>query len=99
VSWLAGVRGFLILTFYSVIAGMVLEILSVLYSGDFKKRDNSGWCGVMFGDLLSKIQREMLLWHSVFMALVVLTVGQSCYPWIVRSVVKFYLLPTFSGEF
>jgi NSS family neurotransmitter:Na+ symporter len=90
VPWLSGVTGFLILTFYSVIAGWSLAYLERALSGDFKEITQVG-AAVMFGDLLSS-PTEMLLWHSVFMALVVLTVGQSVTRGL--SAVVRLLLPT-----
>ncbi|WP_409371093.1 sodium-dependent transporter [Marinomonas pontica] len=75
VPWLAGVTGFLILTFYSVIAGWSLGYLDRAVSGDFAGITQAG-ASNMFDTLLAT-PTEMLLWHSVFMALVVLTVGQS----------------------
>ena len=75
VPWLAGVTGFLILAFYSVIAGWALAYLERAVSGDFQGLDQVG-ASNMFNDLLNE-PTEMLLWHSVFMVLVVITVGQS----------------------
>ncbi|RBO85872.1 sodium-dependent transporter [Marinomonas aquiplantarum] len=75
VPWLAGITGFLILTFYSVIAGWSIGYLERAISGDFQQITQAGAVG-MFKGLLAN-PSEMLLWHSVFMALVVLTVGQS----------------------
>lgn len=75
VPWLAGFTGFLILTFYSVIAGWSLAYLDRAVTGDFAAITHDGALG-MFDTLLST-PAEMLLWHTVFMALVVLTVGQA----------------------
>ncbi|WP_394183349.1 sodium-dependent transporter [Marinomonas posidonica] len=75
VPWLAGITGFLILTFYSVIAGWSIGYLERAISGDFQQITQAGAIA-MFKGLLAN-PSEMLLWHSVFMALVVLTVGQS----------------------
>ncbi|MBD5769461.1 sodium-dependent transporter [Marinomonas colpomeniae] len=75
VPWLAGVTGFLILAFYSVIAGWSLAYLQRAISGDFMGISQSG-ASDMFNALLAT-PSEMLLWHSMFMLLVVITVGQS----------------------
>ncbi|BFM49775.1 sodium-dependent transporter [Marinomonas sp. THO17] len=75
VPWLAGISGFLILTFYSVIAGWSIAYLERALSGQFKDISQLG-AEAMFEGLLAN-PTEMLLWHSVFMVLVVLTVGQS----------------------
>jgi NSS family neurotransmitter:Na+ symporter len=75
VPWLAGITGFLILAFYSVIAGWSLAYLERAVSGDFMGITQSGALD-MFNTLLAN-PSEMLLWHSVFICLVVVTVGQS----------------------
>ncbi|NLQ17400.1 sodium-dependent transporter [Marinomonas sp. M1K-6] len=75
VPWLAGITGFLILTFYSVIAGWSIAYLDRAVSGELVGITQAG-ASNMFNGLLAA-PTEMLLWHSVFMALVVLTVGQS----------------------
>lgn len=75
VPWIAGITGFLVLTFYSVIAGWSIGYLERAVSGDFKAITHTG--AVSMYDSLLASPGEMLLWHSIFMALVVLTVGQS----------------------
>jgi len=75
VPWLAGITGFLILTFYSVIAGWSIAYLDRAVTGEFNNITQVG-ASSMFNELLAT-PSEMLLWHSVFMGLVVLTVGQS----------------------
>ncbi|MBJ7539244.1 sodium-dependent transporter [Marinomonas transparens] len=73
--WIAGITGFLILSFYSVIAGWSIGYLERAVSGDFKGISHEG-AASMYDSLLAS-PGEMLLWHSIFMMLVVLTVGQS----------------------
>ncbi|MEP0071296.1 MAG: sodium-dependent transporter [Marinomonas sp.] len=75
VPWIAGITGFLILSFYSVIAGWSLAYLERAISGDFMGITTSSATD-MFDGLLAE-PTEMLLWHSVFVVLVVMTVGQS----------------------
>ncbi|MBR7887659.1 sodium-dependent transporter [Marinomonas sp. A79] len=75
VPWLAGITGFLILAFYSVIAGWSLAYLNRALSGDLIGVSQAS-ASAMFEGLLDN-RTEMLMWHSVFMGLVVLTVGQS----------------------
>ncbi len=75
VPWIAGITGFLILSFYSVIAGWSLAYLERAISGDFMGITSSSATD-MFTGLLAE-PTEMLLWHSVFVVLVVVTVGQS----------------------
>ena len=74
VPWLAGITGFLILTFYSVIAGWAMAYLERAVTGSFNEISQAGALD-MFNALLAS-PTEMLLWHSVFMGLVVISVGQ-----------------------
>lgn len=73
--WLAGIVGFLILSFYSVIAGWSIAYLERSVTGKFTGITQQG-ASNMFDQLLAS-PGEMLLWHSIFMLLVILTVGQS----------------------
>ncbi|MGO3344398.1 MAG: sodium-dependent transporter [Marinomonas sp.] len=75
VPWIAGIAGFLILTFYSVIAGWSIAYFERAVSGKLVNISQSN-ATTMFNHLQAS-PGEMLLWHSVFMMLVVLTVGQS----------------------
>ncbi|MCV2403663.1 sodium-dependent transporter [Marinomonas sp. C2222] len=75
VPWVAGITGFLILGFYSVIAGWAMAYLERALSGEFMGITSSVAIS-MFDDLKAD-PTEMLLWHSIFMVLVVLVVGQS----------------------
>ncbi|REG85109.1 sodium-dependent transporter [Marinomonas pollencensis] len=75
VPWIAGLTGFLILTFYSVIAGWSIGYLERAISGDFVNISQVD--AVRMFDHLLASPGEMLLWHSIFVALVILTVGQS----------------------
>ena len=90
VPWLAGISGFLVLAFYSVIAGWSLAYLERAISGDFMGISSDS-ASEMFNALLAT-PTEMLLWHSVFMMLVIVTVGQSVTRGL-SAVVK-VLLPT-----
>lgn len=75
VPWLAGLSGFLILCFYSVIAGWCIAYLKRALNGDFAGI-NQYRSSFMFDQLLAS-PMEMALWHTVFLILVVLAVGQS----------------------
>lgn len=75
VPWIAGLAGFLILTFYSVIAGWSMAYVERAFSGKFNGITESG-AQSMYHQLLAS-PGEMLLWHSLFMLLVILTVGQA----------------------
>ncbi|WCN07941.1 sodium-dependent transporter [Marinomonas mediterranea] len=73
--WLAGITGVLIMTFYSVIAGWTLAYFERAITGLFTSIGRFE-ADVMYQDLLDS-PVEMLFWHTLFMVLVVLTVGQS----------------------
>ncbi|TDO95921.1 sodium-dependent transporter [Marinomonas balearica] len=75
VPWLAGITGMLIMTFYSVIASWGLAYVERAITGLFANIGRFE-ADVMYQDLLDS-PVEMLFWHSIFMLLVVLTVGQS----------------------
>lgn len=75
VPWLAGLAGFLILSFYSVIAGWAMAFFERSVSQQLMGA-NEQQAQFLFEALLDS-PMEMLLWHSLFMLLVVFTVGQS----------------------
>ncbi len=66
--------GFLILSFYSVVAGWSLEYLSVFLQNDLFGNDAKA-IEQYFGDLLAN-SSQLLLWHSVFISLTVLIVAK-----------------------
>lgn len=68
IGWLGAASGFLILSFYSVIAGWSLAYILKLASGDFTGTGAS-FVGATFGNLVSD-PVQLTLWHSVFMVLV-----------------------------
>jgi NSS family neurotransmitter:Na+ symporter len=70
IGWMGAIAGFLILSFYSVIAGWALSYTLDMASGDFVNisAENSG---KIFGDLLSN-PTQLTTWHTVFM---ILTLG------------------------
>ena len=75
VPYLAGLTGLLILSFYSVIAGWALAYSHRAVTGELEHLDKLQSEALFQGFLNNPV--EMLLWHSVFMALVVLVVGQA----------------------
>lgn len=90
VPYLAGVTGVLILTFYSVIAGWAFAYGQRAVTGDLvglAKVESE----LLFQTFLSS-PVEMIFWHTLFMALVILTVGQAVTRGL-SSVVRL-LLPT-----
>lgn len=65
---------FVILSFYSVIGGWATSYIVYAASGDFTGRSPEA-IGEIFSGLLASPAR-LLLWHTVFMALVILVVSQ-----------------------
>jgi NSS family neurotransmitter:Na+ symporter len=70
IGWMGAIAGFLILSFYSVIAGWALSYTLDMASGDFVNisAENSG---KIFGDLLAN-PTQLTIWHTAFM---ILTLG------------------------
>lgn len=68
------VTGFLILSFYSVVAGWMLDYLAWSARGEFAGFDAEA-AQARFASLLGDPWR-LLLWHSVFMLMTVLVVGR-----------------------
>lgn len=75
---------FVILSFYSVIGGWAASYIGHAASGDFVGQSAEA-IGGLFGDLLAD-PGELLLWHSVFMILVVLVVAQGLKSGLERAV-------------
>ncbi len=70
IGWMGAIAGFLILSFYSVIAGWALSYTLDMASGNFVNisAENSG---KIFGDLLAN-PTQLTIWHTAFM---ILTLG------------------------
>lgn len=75
---------FIILSFYSVIGGWAAAYIGHGASGDFAGGDADA-VNTLFSNLLAS-PAELLLWHSVFMALVVLVVSRGLKKGLERSV-------------
>lgn len=73
-GWLGVVTGFLILSFYSVIAGWAMAYVFRSGGGQFIGADAAA-IGSMFTDLISDPER-LLAWHSIFSVLTVLIVSR-----------------------
>ncbi|MDX1458481.1 MAG: sodium-dependent transporter, partial [Marinobacter sp.] len=85
VSAIIGViAAFVILSFYSVIGGWAASYVGHAAMGDFTGQD-ADTVGKIFGDLLAS-PSKLLLWHSVFMALVILVVSQGLKSGLERAV-------------
>lgn len=90
VPYLSGITALLILTYYSVIGGWAFAYTRNSVMGRLQGLDKEQ-SEVLFQGLLSA-PVEMIFWHTLFMALAVLVVGQSVTRGL-SSVVKL-LLPT-----
>lgn len=73
-GYLGIITGFLILSFYSVVAGWSLEYLSVFVQNGLLGSDANA-VKDYFGSLLAN-PLKLLLWHSVFMLLTILIVAK-----------------------
>ncbi|MBY4677544.1 sodium-dependent transporter [Marinobacterium arenosum] len=74
VGWMGILSSYLILSFYSVIGGWALSYVGKSAGGAFVGADSEA-IGGMFGGLLSD-PSNLMLWHSVFMALVIMIVAR-----------------------
>lgn len=68
VGWVGALAGFLIFSFYSVVAGWVLAYVAAMGNGEFLDI-GSEQAGKVFSRLLADPQ-ALLIWHSVFVVLV-----------------------------
>lgn len=76
--------GFLILSFYSVIGGWAVSYVGTAASGGLVGQSADA-IGAIFSDLLSD-PMTLLLWHTVFMALVMLVVAKGVRAGLERAV-------------
>ncbi|MDX1459207.1 MAG: sodium-dependent transporter, partial [Marinobacter sp.] len=74
IGWNGVVASFLVLSFYAVIGGWALVYVGKAAAGMFAGADADA-IGGQFGGLLAD-PWELLLWHSVFMGIVVFIVGR-----------------------
>jgi len=78
------VAGFLILSFYSVIAGWALAYVFQAASGGFEAVTAEG-AAKLFGDLVGSPQ-QLLIWHSVFIVMTTLVVARGVREGLERAV-------------
>lgn len=69
IGWMGAIAGFLILSFYSVIAGWALSYTVDMANGDFVKISAEA-SGNTFAALLAN-PTQLTIWHSVFMLLTI----------------------------
>ena len=74
VGWLGVVAGFLILSFYAVIAGWAMHYILRLAGGHFEGADGNMADGA-FNDFLAE-PWQLLAWHTAFMAITVFIVAR-----------------------
>jgi neurotransmitter:Na+ symporter, NSS family len=74
IGWMGAIAGFLILSFYSVIAGWALAYVVQMGSGTFTGAD-AELVGGTFDRLLGS-PWQMLMWHTLFMVVTVYIVGR-----------------------
>lgn len=68
VGWMGVLAGFMIFSFYSVVAGWVLYYIAGMGTGDFISIGSDD-AGKVFNDLLADPQ-TLLIWHTIFVAMV-----------------------------
>lgn len=74
IGWMGALAGFLILSFYSVIAGWALSYTVDMADGDFVKI-TAEESGNIFGGLLSN-PTQLTIWHTAFMVLTIAIVAR-----------------------
>jgi NSS family neurotransmitter:Na+ symporter len=83
-GWMGIISGFLILSFYSVIAGWTMAYAFRAAAGLFNGIDASG-ASSMFASLVGDAER-LLAWHTIFMVLVVVVVARGVAGGLEKSV-------------
>ncbi len=91
IGWVGMLAGFLIVSFYSVIAGWVMAYVPIFFSGALAGASYDQ-ASQTFGDLVGNPTRA-LAWHSVFMGLTALVVARGLHGGI--EVVASILMPAF----
>lgn len=84
IGWMGAVSGFLILSFYSVIAGWSLAYIFRMAGGAFDGATAES-VGTIFGDLLSNPE-ALLGWHTIFMVLTIGIVARGVNKGLERSI-------------
>jgi NSS family neurotransmitter:Na+ symporter len=74
IGWMGAIAGFLILSFYSVIAGWALSYTAEMASGSFVAISAAD-SGKIFGNLLGD-PTQLTIWHTVFMVLTMVIVAR-----------------------
>jgi len=83
IGWIGMIASFLVLTFYSVIAGWVMAYIpKAVMPGAFS--GGADEVGAIFGALLSN-PTELIAWHTAFMVITILIVMQGLHKGIERA--------------
>ncbi len=83
-GWIGVIAGFLILSFYSVIAGWALAYVFKAGSGGFTGLDAEG-SSEMFGAMLANPE-ALLAWHTIFMVMTAMVVARGVRSGLERAV-------------
>jgi neurotransmitter:Na+ symporter, NSS family len=83
-GWIGVIAGFLILSFYSVIAGWALAYVFKAGSGSFHGLDAEG-SSEMFGAMLASPE-ALLAWHTIFMVMTAMVVARGVRSGLERAV-------------
>ncbi len=73
VGWMGVLAGFMIFSFYSVVAGWVLHYIAGMGVGDYVGISGAD-AGQAFNDLLADPQ-TLLIWHTIFVVMVMLVIA------------------------
>lgn len=73
IGWMGVLAGFMIFSFYSVVAGWVLYYIAGMGVGDFIAIGSED-AGKAFGDLLAD-RDSLLIWHTIFVVMVMLVIA------------------------
>ncbi len=90
VGWMGALAGFMILSFYSVIAGWVLSYVFQTGSGAFVGAD-AGFAGARFGEFTGNVW-SVTGWHTLFMIMTIMITARGVGPGLEMAVK--YLMPT-----
>jgi len=83
-GWIGVLAGFLILSFYSVIAGWALAYVFKAGTGSFQGLDADG-SSAMFGAMLANPE-SLLAWHTIFMVMTAMVVARGVKSGLERAV-------------
>jgi len=90
VGWMGIIAGFLILSYYSVIAGWVLSYIFKAFMGSFSG-GNVETIGALFTELMAS-PLQQIVWHTVFLGATLLIVARGVQGGLEKSVR--FLMPT-----